>query len=321
MSFSTTLILAVLLLAHAAAAQTVELIDDGAFERGLRVKDRAGTQHAITWNTNAAPPVWVTAQHHSKSSFADKAFQNFTTNGFSFKDDYQTLTIHPAKEDADFTCGVNGNSEFGGELRAQGDPWPHLYLEQRISNPQGHLGAGSPTLADIEKLNFAVRVKLLCDRKKTGPTYSRHLHAAQYVSFFTIQNLNLKSKGFGDYYWFGVALYDDRKAVTVLYAAQDRSSAKKKGTDKFIYDIGIRPFTDKVVAAGEWVSVEGDLMPHIVAGLQECWRRGHLANSQDLADYRIGGCVIGWEVTGLNDVAIAVKGLRATAALKPRRSP
>ena len=311
-------VLALLCAVHGAAAQTVELIADGSVQRGLETKDRAGQKHAIAWNTNAPPPIWTTAQHHSKSCFADTAFQSPTPGGFSFKDDYQTLVIHPADEDADFVCGVNGRSEFGGALRAQGDPWPHLYLEQRISDPRGHLGARSPVLADMAKLDFAVRVKLLYDRKTSGPTYSRHLHAAQYVCFFTVQNLNRNSKEFGDYYWFGVALYDDRKPVTALYAAQDKGSPKKKGTDKFIYDVGIAPFTDKVVAGGEWVAVEGDLLPHILAGLQECWRQGYLADSQDLSDYRIGGCVIGWEVTGLDNVAIAVKGLKATATLKPQ---
>jgi len=105
----TTGILAALLLTHAATTQTVELIADGSFQRGLETKDRGGQQHMIVWNTNAAPPVWTTAQHYSKSSFADQAFQTITTHGFSFKDDYELLTIHPTNDDADFICGVNGD--------------------------------------------------------------------------------------------------------------------------------------------------------------------------------------------------------------------
>ncbi|TAN36737.1 MAG: hypothetical protein EPN23_07975 [Verrucomicrobia bacterium] len=304
------------LLLSVAAAQAVELIADTEFQRGLNVKDRSGHKHVIAWNTNAAPPVWNTAQHHSKSSFADQAFQKITTNGFSFQDAYEMLSIHPTDTDADFVCGVNADHEFGGKLREKGDPWPHLYLEQRISEPQGHLGTNAPSLADIEKINFSVNVKLLHDRKKNGPTYSRHVHAAQFLVFFTIQNLNHKSKGFGDYYWFGISLYDDRYPVTTLFAMQDKGSPKKKGTDKFIYNIGVKPFTDKAVANGEWVRVAGDLRPYIVAGLQECWRRGYLADTKTLADYRFGGLVLGWEVTGLNDVAMAVKGLKAEAVVK-----
>ncbi len=312
---------AVLLLTHAAAAQTVELIADGAFQRGLLVKDRAGQRHAITWQTNAAPPVWTTAQHHSKSCFADEAFQTITTNGFSFKDAYQTLVIHPAGEAADLLCGVNGGSEYGGVWRVPGDPWPHLYLEQRISDPRGHLGAHAPSLADLARLDFSVRLKRLYDRKPAGPAYNRHVHTAHYLFFLTVQNLNRQSKGFGDYYWFSIALYDDREPVTTLHAMQDKGTPKKKGTDKFIYDIGVKPFTDQVVADGAWVTVAGDLLPHILAGLREGWRLGYLADSHELADYRFGGCVIGWEVTGLNDCAIAIQGLRATAALKPARGP
>lgn len=321
MPFKIIRLLAGLLPAYAGVAQTVELLGDVTFQRGLLLKDRAGQPQPVMWRTNAAPPLWVTAQHHSKSCFADAAFQSITTNGFAFKDAYQCLTIHPANEAADFICGVNGNSEYGGVWRKAGDPWPHLYLEQRISNPHGHLGTNSPTLAALSKLDFAVRIKLLQDKKPTGPEYNRHVHTAHYLFFLTVQNLNRKSKGFGDYYWFGIALYDDRVPVTSLMAMQDKGTAKKKGTDKFIYDIGVKPFTEKVVAGGDWVTVEGDLLPHVMAGLQEGWRRGYLADSHDLADYRFGNCVVGWEVTGLNDCAIAVQGLRATATLKPVRSP
>ena len=321
MFFRITTSAALLLLTMGAAAQTVELLGDANFQRGLLLKDREGKLHPVAWQTNAAPPLWTTAQHHSKSCFADAAFQKITTNGFVFKDAYQSLTIHPADGSADFVCGVNGAAEYGGVWRAPGDPWPHLYLEQRISNPRGHLGTNSPALAALAKLDFAVRVKLLHDSKPTGPAYNRHVHTAHYLFFLTVQNLNRKSKGYGDYFWFGIALYDDRQAVTSLYAMQDRGSAKKKGTDKFIYDIGVQPFTDKIVGAGEWVQIEGDLLPHVLAGLQECWRLGYLADSHDVNDYRFGTCVVGWEVTGLNDCALAVQDLRATATLKPARTP
>ncbi|MCF7818172.1 MAG: hypothetical protein K9M54_09850 [Kiritimatiellales bacterium] len=318
MKFNGLVVVAVML-AHGVGARTVELIADGTFENGLNVTDRAGHQQRIAWNAYAAPPVWDVAQHYSKSSLADQAFQSFTTNGFSFKDAYQVLAVHPADEDADLVCGVNGIAEFGGVARVQGDPWPHLFLGQRISAPSGHLGNGSPSLAEIERIDFTISIKLLHDRKKSALAYRKQRHAAQYLFFLTVQNLNRESKGYGDYYWFGMALYDDRYAVTALHAMMDTGSAKKPGTDKMIYNVGIKPFTNQVVADGEWVPIAGDLMPYIVAGLQECWKRGCLEDSRDLADYRFGGVVMGWEVTGLNDVAMAVKGLRATATLKPDR--
>jgi hypothetical protein len=57
--------------------------------------------------------------------------------------------------------------------------------------------------------------------------------------------------------------------------------------------LGLAPFTSEVVAKGNWVAVYGDLLPHIRAGLDECWKRGFLPDSKDLADYRIGGIFLG----------------------------
>ncbi len=309
------------LLMPGVGAQSVDLLADTAFQRGLQVKDRAGRLTEIRWDKQAAPPVWHTAQHHSKSSFADPAYQQLTARGFHFKDPWQLLRIHPDDVAADFVCGINGSAEFGGQWRAKGDPWPHLYLEQKISAPGGHLGQNAPSLAALARLDFAIALKLLHDQRPESSQRNIHTHAAQFLFFLTVQNLNRQSKGYGDYYWFGLNLYDDRKPLTTLYAAQDKGSAKKKGTDKFIYSPGLDAFTKQIVGKGDWVPVSGDLLPHILTGLRESWQRGYLADSHELADYKLGGAVLGWEVTGLNDVAIAGKGLRAEAILKPAGRP
>ena len=303
------------LLAWPVAASAVELIADPGFHQGFTAKDAGGKTRVVRWN-DAAVPVWFVAQHDSKSSLASGDHCTFHADGCVFHDDYQTLTVHPKDVDADLVLGVNAYAEYGGVYRQKGDPWPHLLVEQRISNPRGHLGDASPRLADLRRLDLAMRVRLLYDRKHAGPGYDPHMHTAQFVFYFSVQNLNRQSKGYGDYYWFGLTLYDSRHEVTRLSALQDKGSPKKKGTDKFIYNVGIAPFTSEVVGRGEWVTVNGDVLPHIHAGLQECWKRGFLPDSQDPADYRIGGMNMGWEVPGLDDVAMAVKDLAATAVLK-----
>lgn len=131
----------------------------------------------------------------------------------------------------------------------------------------------------------------------------------------TVQNLNRQSKGFSDYFWFGVSLYDNRREVTRIFAMQDVSQARKKGTEKYIYDVGLAPFTSQVVAKRDWVAVRGDLLPHIRAGMEECWKRGFLSDSKDLADYRVSGVFFGWEIPCLNDAAVAVKSLSLAATV------
>ena len=307
----------------ATTASAIDLVGDSGFRRGFSVNDRDGKEQVLRWGNATRPeneqkPVWHTAQHGSKSCFADAAFCKFRNNGLAFQDDFQTLIVHPEGNDADVILGVNAMKEYGGIWRQPGDPWPHLYVQQEISGPGGWLGFAAPTLADLERLDLDLSVRLLYDHQPKGPGFNPNVHAAQFTLFLTVQNLNRQSKGFGDYYWFGVALYDNRHKVTKLFVMQDKGQARKKGTEKLIYDVGIAAFTSAVVAKGNWVAIRGDVLPHLRAGLAECWKRGFLPDSKDPADYRIGGLVLGWEIPGLNDAAAAVKNLslRATAKAK-----
>ena len=300
----------------AATSAQIDLLTDTDFKFGLKGRDREKRPFEIRWSAKAERPVWQVAQHHSQSNVADQAGQTIRPGGFTFKDERQWLSIHPEGEDADFILGVNARREFGDTFRGKGDPWPHLYLTQRISPSGGHLGPDAPSLADLSRLDFGIRVRLLFDRRNATSGHDPRLHAAQFVFFLTIQNLNRASPGHGDYFWFGVMLYDDRYPVTSLKAQLDAGSPKKPATGKLIYDIGVKPFTERVVAAGEWVDVHGDLLPHVIVGLNEAWRRGYLGDSKNLSDYRVGSAVLGWEITGLNDAAMAVRNLRCQARTK-----
>ncbi len=304
----------------ATTANALDLVSDPGFHQGFVVKNRAGKEQAIRWNDNKSEtPVWHTAQHYSKSCFADADFYKFRKNGLTFRDDFQTLIAHPEDEDADIILGVNAMKEYGGVWRKAGDPWPHLYLQQDICQPGSRMWATAPTIADLERLNLGISVRLLYDHQNRGPEFNPNVHAAQFQLFLTVQNLNRQSKGFSDYFWFGVSLYDNRREVTNLFYMQDVSQAHKEGTEKFIYDVGLAPFTSQVVGKGSWVTVRGDLLPHIRAGMGECWKRGFLHDSNNPADYRVGGIFLGWEVPGLNDAAVAVKNLSLSATLNAKR--
>jgi len=317
---TATGILAFVLLATTASA--IDLVADPGFQQGFYVKTRAGQEQVLRWNDpvdKSRMPVWHTAQPHSKSCFGDAVFCKLRKNGLTFRDDFQTLIVHPEDGDADIILGVNAMKEYGGVWRQPGDPWPHLYVQQDIGQPHSGVGAAAaPPVANLEQLNLNISVRLLYDHQNRGTEFNPNIHAAQFQMFLTVQNLNRQSKGFSDYYWFGVSLYDNRREVTNLFAMQDKSQSRKKGTEKFIYDVGLAPFTSEIVAKGNWVTVRGDLLPHIRAGLEECWKRGFLPDSKNPADYRIGGIFLGWEIPGLNDAAVAVKNLSLIATEKAK---
>ena len=130
-----------------------------------------------------------------------------------------------------------------------------------------------------------------------------------------MQNLNPRSTGRGDYYWFNIAIYDSR-AGNVAFGDAGQEFAAEEGDGQTHVRRGDRPVhfrgrgrrpvgnragrpsaTDACRAAG---GVESRL----------------LAGSHEMSDYRIGNAILGWEVTGLNDAAMAVKDLHAVATLK-----
>ena len=309
--------LAIIALAAASRAPGagIELIADPGFAAGFRAFDARGVEQTITWNPGATQVFWQVRQHHSRSCAGDRTRHAWDGRTFTFRDEFAALSF--GTDGA--ALALNAAREYDGRYRAAGDPWPHLFLEQRISEPRGHLASNAPSIANLARLDLSIDVRLA--RHEPGPTASRDakIHAAQFLLFLTIQNLNRASAGYGDYVWFGTAVFDDREAVTRLHAHRDAGSDRKRGTDKFIYDTGIAPYSKAVVGNGDWVSVRGDLLPQIQAGLAAAWKQGFLPASTNAADYRVGGVVIGWEVTGLHDVEMAVRALSIRAV--PREQP
>ena len=139
------------------------------------------------------------------------------------------------------------------------------------------------------------------------PGYTPLLHAAQFQIFFSVQNLNLKSAGYGQYLWFGVPLYDDRERIPKAYQAKD--AGKEDATGMFIYTVAGREFTTRSLHDREWVTIDKDLLPLMRDGLKAAWQSGFLKDSQSLADYRITGMNLGWEVPGIVDVEMQLRDL------------
>ena len=139
------------------------------------------------------------------------------------------------------------------------------------------------------------------------PGYSPQLHAAQNQIYFTLQNRNPKSAGYGQLLWFGVPIYDDRERIPKSYQAKD--AGKEDASGMFIYLVDGREFTARSLHDKEWVTIDNDLLPLMCTGLQAAWKSGFLKDSRSLADYQITGMNLGWEVPGSFNVEMQVRDL------------
>ena len=311
----------ILVLIASAQAEQIPLIADPHFEQGFAVLERTpgvlSVEGNLQWDTSARPPVWELGQWDSQSTILDVSPTHKPSGAWVYANDDKQIIAGggPAATESDLILTINGQSEYGGEFRGANDPWPALLVQQSISEPRGHLSDQAPSLSEMASVDFQIEARLLYDNRITTGEYDPAIHASQFLIYYTIQNLNPTSAGYGDFLWFGTALYDDRFDVTGRVVLVDGF------TQKLIYGIGIQPFTTERIADRKWVAIEGDLLPHMKAGLREAWSRGLLLDSQDFADYKIGGMNMGWEMPGMNNASMQIRNFSVIVTTQNPRPP
>ncbi len=302
------------LISTVCAQEETQLIADPGFEWGLNVLDptSGAKQGSIVWQDTAVPPFWELGQWNSKTSAIDIESEVLPSGATVWQDSNKVIKMGTREgEGYDLYLGINSIHEYGGVFRVNGQPWPHLLVQERIS-PPGNIGPGCPPLSQLSALNFQVDACLdTVNIIKTGD-YDPNIHAAQFLIYFTVQNLGSNPKLFGKYVWLGVQVYDDRNPSPSKYVAHD------DGTKMLIYSIAYNETADSTTHSGKWVHFDVDLLPHAKAALQEAWNRGYFSYEEDgstvtpplnFDDYKIGGMNMGWEAPGLFYAAFKVKNL------------
>jgi hypothetical protein len=288
-----------------------ELISDTHFQNGFSVLAPTyppEVQGTIGFDSTRTP-IWTCGQWGSKSSLIDIPPTVMPNGWYNWENSEKRIYIGPVGgEDYDILFGVNSYNEYDGVYRQLGESWPHLLVEQRLSPPD-NAGPGSPSMNAVTNLAFHVEAKLENDSTIIEIGYDANIHAAQFLIYFTVQNLNPNSPGYGaQYIWLGVQIFDDRNERPAEYINHD------DGTQTLIYSIAYDSVATKSVHSNEWISFDVDLYPYALKGLEEAWLRGYLSASQDLADYKLGGMNMGWELPGMNIGEMKIRNLSLIAS-------
>ncbi len=254
-----------------------ELLVDPHFQRGFVVYAPASGKHVVTGTlqppVTPEKPAWGLAQWYSKFNLAGARPEVLPYCAFKFADQAKSVTLSPpGTPDSDLILAVNAKAEYGLHARRKRDPWVHLLASQRLK--------ATPNLAEMKHLYFTISARLLYSRLYKTPDYNPRLHAAQFVCFITVQNLNRDSSGYGDFVWFGIPLYDDRFYLPKRFIAPDRA------LKKLIYTPPGEVYTTQSLHSHQGVEITSDLLPLMKQALAEAWRRGILEDSHNLADYR-----------------------------------
>ena len=155
-------------------------------------------------------------------------------------------------------------------------------------------------------------MRLLRSRLVYEKDYTPNLHAAQFTIYFTVQNRNKQSRGYGDLVWFGVPIYDNRSRFPRAFKEQDLAAPQSSSTHPTDATILHKQCTGRRVV----VVIDKDLLPLMNDALATAWSRGFLKESTNAADYFIGGMNMGWELPGTFDVEMQVRNLSLKAMRK-----
>ena len=193
-----------------------------------------------------------------------------------------------------FILDIDGSKDYVRDREA-GEAWIHFILEVP-SMPN------KVKLSSINSIEFYLEFTLTKEINN-NINYRPDLHTALFIWYLALKDLNPDSKGYGDYYWFGLPIYDYRYDYSPLFAAQD--SGKEDRTNQFIVNPDGHTFLNTVVTLNEKQYLQYDAYQAVKDAYDLARSRGFMKDSA-FEDLAINNIYIGWELPGNFDVSMTV---------------
>ena len=182
--------------------------------------------------------------------------------------------------------------------RQEGEPWPHLLIEQEF---------GYHPIAKAKKLLVELDLDFLSLESHMDSSWDGELHTCQVSLYFAIGDGNPDSKGYKDFFWFGLPLIDlPRLHFPKSYCSRDLG--KEDATRKLIYSIDPHIYLGESLLVGERADVNLDIRGYIDEGFAKAKELGYLTEV-DRDDLCLFSMNLGFEATGAFDGKIRINKL------------
>lgn len=277
--------------------KSIEIIQDRFFKNGISVKGHTSAQpeaigYIFPFGENEKTTHWSIAQWGSHNTFSSPSF-TIQDDTIIYQNEAKRVYFYPQK-DKTIRLGleVYGSKEYEKPRKLEED-WVHLLLEQNFTDPT--------FLKDVKDLNYKIKSKLLFCDNKMGEDFNPDIHTAQITLFITIQNQNKTSSNHGDFFWFGLPLYDYRYKNILEYGAEDLG--KEDASKKFILTVASAELFKKSMHLMNWITIDKNIYPLIENAFKTAQKKGYMINSE-WNDLCISSMNIGWEVPGTFDCGI-----------------
>ena len=288
--------------AHGIPDNSIELIRDGRFRNGFKIAaptpGRKEATGLIKPRSVAGQSAWVLCQWNSKYDLSGAAREDLDGQTVRYANQAKAVIVSAGNTYNDLVLALDSRPEFSGTVRRPNQPWPHLLVEQ--DDVPLHL------FRDVDKIAFSLQALLLKNEQTLLAGHDRGLHSAQFLLTFIVQDRNPNSPGCGDLIWFNVPMYNEHDKFCALYAARDTADPSAK----FIFAPASTNFSGQTLHDGQWATfAQANLLPLFHQAFNRARAEGYLKNSPDFGDFAITSVIIGWEVTGINNVSMRIKNL------------
>ena len=269
------------------------LLKDEKLKNGFKLKGlnsiRDGHGAVKLFKTSEFQPDWFLCQWNSKYNFLAGNFV-VSNDKYSIADTTKDLTVF---KDGTVKFTLLAGKEYD-KPRQEWEPWPHLLIEQEITE--------NNKVKDMRSIKCSATVSLDAFRDYMGKDRQEH-HTAQFVWVVTFCDSNPQSPSYGAFIWVVMCPYDSRREYAHPWMQQD--TAVPNG--QFIYSFDGREFMDRpLTQVGTSAKMEIDLyarLPEILAKAQSC---GFMKGTK-IEDLEISSTNMGFEITGTFDCEITVR--------------
>ncbi len=274
------------------------LLSDERFARGFYLKGlnsiRDGHAPIKAFALSEEAPSWFLCQWNSKHNLKDGKFV-VSGNKYEVFDKSKHLTCYPAQK---LVFALNAAEEYDAP-RGVCDPWPHLLIEQEITQ--------NNKICDMESLFYDATFRLENLENFMGDQEREH-HTTQFVWVLTLKDDNPASPAYGHFIWVVLPIFDSRYEFSPFFMNQD--TALPDG--EFIYSFASDTFFQKPLWDRQPTELHFDLMPHIPTILQSAQSKGYMKGTK-MEDLIVSSTNIGFEITGTFRCQISVENLSLTA--------
>ncbi|MFD2331256.1 hypothetical protein ACFSR7_18545 [Cohnella sp. GCM10020058] len=248
-------------------------------------------------------PLWRVAQWGTRYSLEGTQAEMLAPGIFRYSNKSKAITTDTNAGEITLKTIASKECECP---RKNGEDWPHLLIEQYFLQ--------TPFLNALSELRVKASIRISqFEPRMTDAEYDPSLHAAQVSWYLTIQNKNHSSPGYGDYYWFGLPLFDNREPLPKESYFQD--GGKEDTTYKFIYNMAADAYLSKSLQDGEWATIELDILPYVRKAEKLAYDGCFLASTEP-EDLALANMNIGRELPGAFDAEQQLKELSITAVPK-----